>query len=735
MKKSISLIAFLLVFSACSSGRVKNTVPEGGTVSYGNAVNLWIDGDRDKALSALSGLCSAGKEDAVAACLDASALCSESGDNRSALKYADAAAALDKSGFDAQFERGFNLLCMDKPKKAVSAFKLSLPLTASNDMLSRVYFYTALADAREGNTAEALDNMRRVFIQQPYLLSLSSQMIAMLNDNDKNRKTAMYFVNQALEYDEYNLPAMELAADMYYKKKQYFAAWQLYQMQHYLDPYDSEANLRIKDLDKRLEKTLGTGAADMMFWQRLTSPLHKSVYKDDSPSVRLALYSAPKTGRPAALKSFALISNSPLEIYDGKLGLILTGKKNSMWTFEFDGASGAVRITDNLSAVVRDSVNDIMIKPSVAGAVTLVKDPSPASFSGGVNLSDKEIAGDIKLEIRNGGMELINTTPLEALVSPVASGFISRSNVFEFAKAASVAVRTRLLRISEDMKKQGLDYDLCDSSYCLEFKGLQNENQFSSAGARATRGEILSDGDGSPADVRFHFSCGGVNDAGLSDWKDGRGFALTPYSIYKRVLTSPSEDLMCQPADETRGSEAAWTLILPADKIEERLNRDYSFGKLKNLIPMKRDGHGRVLTLSAVGSKKTVLLEGFSDISWYLDAGTLRSQLFVIRPLGGGFGYRAFMITGLGTGDGKGMCLAGARGYADAGNDYRKVLGRYYPGLSLTHSAGFSEPEQVEKPAAPVPLVKTENKIIRADVSVKTGENLNGAAQTSGAGK
>ena len=136
------------------------------------------------------------------------------------------------------------------------------------------------------------------------------------------------------------------------------------------------------------------------------------------------------------------------------------------------------------------------------------------------------------------------------------------------------------------MKKQGLDYDLCDSSYCLEFKGLQNENQFSSAGARATRGEILSDGDGSPADVRFHFSCGGVNDAGLSDWKDGRGFALTPYSIYKRVLTSPSEDLMCQPADETRGSEAAWTLILPADKIEERLNRDYSFGKLKNLIPM-----------------------------------------------------------------------------------------------------------------------------------------------------
>jgi stage II sporulation protein D len=56
----------------------------------------------------------------------------------------------------------------------------------------------------------------------------------------------------------------------------------------------------------------------------------------------------------------------------------------------------------------------------------------------------------------------------------------------------------------------------------------------------------------------------------------------------------------------------------------------------------------------------------------------LPSLAFSVKASGG-----AFLFSGKGRGHGAGMCQWGAAGRARAGDDYRAILARYYPGAEL----------------------------------------------------
>lgn len=280
--------------------------------------------------------------------------------------------------------------------------------------------------------------------------------------------------------------------------------------------------------------------------------------------------------------------------------------------------------------------------------------------------------------LREDGFWLINETTVESFISPITASLTDRSKLPEFVKAVAVAVRTRLTWLAAAHKHESREYDLCDSAHCLAYAGMQAENDASAEAAKATRGELVTSG-GAAAPVDFHRACGGGTVEGIND----TGAPLPPpgpFNLYARSVQGPRDGLLCLVEDKTEAADVTWTLLLRPKWIESRLNRKDKIGYLKTLVPLRRAADGRILSIRAEGSAGTAVIEGPEEVSRVLGAGSLRSTLFSIRPIYAGKYPEFFLLRGIGTGDGKGMCLLGAMGMAARqGASYPAILARYYP--------------------------------------------------------
>ncbi|MBU2530304.1 MAG: hypothetical protein KKD35_04620, partial [Elusimicrobia bacterium] len=224
-------------------------------------------------------------------------------------------------------------------------------------------------------------------------------------------------------------------------------------------------------------------------------------------------------------------------------------------------------------------------------------------------------------------------------------------------------------------------YDICDSSYHITFPGLQVENSYAVKAAEATRGEVLYRNN-SLSKVDFHDACGGFTDR-VSD-NGSRPSLLTPFSLYEWTLNSPLKNLFCLPNDKKMSANVHWTLLLDSKWIEQRANRKYKIGNLTALIPLKRKPDGRIETLRIEGTANTTVIRGFENISHILAGGALRSTIFNIRPVFNGKYPDYFILRGIGTGHGKGLCAWGSHGMAkNLGYKYQKVLKHYFPKLHI----------------------------------------------------
>jgi stage II sporulation protein D len=84
-----------------------------------------------------------------------------------------------------------------------------------------------------------------------------------------------------------------------------------------------------------------------------------------------------------------------------------------------------------------------------------------------------------------------------------------------------------------------------------------------------------------------------------------------------------------------------------------------------------------VARVAVEGDKEKVTLDG-AEFRRRLGYDRLPSLAFSVRESGGGFVFQ-----GKGRGHGAGMCQWGAAGYARAGDGYKAILARYYPGAEL----------------------------------------------------
>ena len=642
---------------------------------YSDAAAQWLDGRPEDAAGSLKYVVYRSSDQALnaAALRDLAALLAEAGKNGEALAYLLKAEILSPEDFFMQFEKGWNLLSLEKHQDARTAFEKALTLTADQDLSNQARFGLAIADAELSGPAASIEHLRSIYSRYPYLLSPSAQLISANFEKLKKRLHAVNFTKDALSYDPRNIQAEIDLARLYDEADFFVPAWQTYYTLSDLDP----AEPFFTGKEKKLRKYVKGKIDNLLYWPRMAWPAHKDLLPADSgPRVKVGLY-ADRAGVPSLVNSFSFIATSDFDLVDTRLGKILSGKAGMQWTVAYDAMNRVYQIRDSMDSAAHTTNNSVRIVAR-PGGVILIKNPELLTASG-VNRGDKEVAGELlALAREKGGFWLINETPLENLVAPVASALADGSKLLEHIKAVAVTVRTRLTRLARLTTHESREYHLCDSQHCLPFNGLQAESAVAGSAARETRGETLQTGDAlAPADI--HRACGGITEGGTSD--GGRPLPrMTPFNFYVHTVKSPPDGLLCLPEDKTTASDVYWTLLLNPKWIESRLNRKAKVGYLRAIIPLARDAHGRIKSLRFEGTAGSAVVEGQDAIAAALGAGALRSAAFSIRPLYKGKAPAFFLLRGIGTGDGKGLCLLGARGMAKArGAKYRDILNHYFP--------------------------------------------------------
>lgn len=641
---------------------------------YADAALQWLDGRPEDAAGSLKYVVYRSSDQQLnsAAMLDLAALLSEAGKNGEALAYLAKGELLTPEDFYIHFEKGWNLLGLEKYQDARAAFERATMMTADQDLASQARFGKALAEAELGGPEAAIEELRGVYTRYPYLLSPAAQLISANLERLKKRPHAVNFIKEALTYDPRNIQAELDLARLYEESDFNVPAWQTYYTLSDLDPQEKF----FSDKEKKLRKYVKGKLDNLLYWARMAWPAHKDPMPQSAPKIKVGLYSD-RAGVPSLVKGFSFISSSDFTLVDTRLGPIAYGKSGMQWSVSYDEMNRIYTIRDSMDSAAHTTVNSMRIVPKAAGGIILIKNPDMPGAHG-VNRGDKEISGELLALVREKGAWLINETSLENLVSPVSARMADRSRLPEQLKAIAVTVRTRLTRLARLVSHESREYNLCDSEHCLPFPGLQAESAHSADAAVQTRDEMLMTGDSlAPADI--HRACGGFTASGVND--GGRALPrLTPFNLYAHTLRAPQEGLLCLAEDKTASSDVYWTLLLAPKWIENRVNRTKKIGYIKALIPLARTADGKVKSLRVEGTAGSAVIEGPGAVAAALGAGTLRSELFSIRPVFKGKYPKFFLVRGIGTGDGNGLCLLGSAGMAKArGAKYRDILKHYFP--------------------------------------------------------
>lgn len=265
-------------------------------------------------------------------------------------------------------------------------------------------------------------------------------------------------------------------------------------------------------------------------------------------------------------------------------------------------------------------------------------------------------------------------------------------------QAQAIVARSEALHKANTSHHPSPDYDLCDGTHCMVYRGVGAETEAARLAVRETRGMVLL-WEGEVCDAVYCHSCGGVTGSEADVWisegtdylvarldteRAGPAPDLSSEAAVRAFLTDPPR-VMCDPRGHNglpdhEESNFRWRQRISAAELAEAAGAD--LGDIRGVEVTARGRSGRVLRLAIRGSEGTRVLEKTSAIRGALP--DLRSSLFVVdeeRDEQGRFTGAVFI--GGGWGHGVGMCQVGATVRALAGQACREILGSYFPGAEL----------------------------------------------------
>ncbi|MBR4713144.1 MAG: SpoIID/LytB domain-containing protein [Paludibacteraceae bacterium] len=339
--------------------------------------------------------------------------------------------------------------------------------------------------------------------------------------------------------------------------------------------------------------------------------------------------------------------------------------------------------------------------------------------------------GSLKFIVIDDEVQAINIVPTEDYLTSVISSEMSATSSLELLKAHAVISRSWLLNKLENKEtvshadsmsvtderiirwydhQDHTLFDVCADDHCQRYQGITKAStQAVREAIKATFGEVLTY-DGKICDARFYKACGGATELFENCWEEVHHPYLIPVAdtaedklpdltqeavARKWILSSP--EAYCNTQDKTVLSQVLnnydqetpdfyrWKVDYTQEELSSLVKEKtgIDFGKIIDLVPLRRGASARIIELKIVGEMRTMVIGKELEIRKALSSSHLYSSAFVVDKEERE-GILRFVLRGAGWGHGVGLCQIGAAVMASQGIDYRSILSHYYPHSSLT---------------------------------------------------
>lgn len=306
---------------------------------------------------------------------------------------------------------------------------------------------------------------------------------------------------------------------------------------------------------------------------------------------------------------------------------------------------------------------------------------------------------------------VVNELPFDQYLYSVVPSEMPSAWPLEALKAQAVSARN--FAISTMGRHNDHGFDLCNTEHCQAYNGMAQENERTTEAVNATKGKVLTY-EGKLIATYYHSSSGGHTEDIQNIWGGSLPYIKGVEDSYS--LGSPHD---------------SWTLELDRAAIKEKLAQyDIDLGNILDIRPLEYSPYGRVIKLEIKGTKETRIFErekirtilGTKNLKsiWYKlktdadlfvrgsllggnesgrasnmyvvsAAGTSKvsssSNLIAVRGMSGTKKYsitpNTYTFEGRGFGHGLGMSQYGAKGMAEAGYNYQKILEHYFQGAKV----------------------------------------------------
>ena len=320
------------------------------------------------------------------------------------------------------------------------------------------------------------------------------------------------------------------------------------------------------------------------------------------------------------------------------------------------GSAGRLKISDLKTRKVLSDVKNTIIRiyPSKVTKTLIIESwNKPLIFNG------KKYRGKIELHNVFGKIYVVNVLPLEDYLLGVVPNEIPASWHIESLKAQAVAARTYTVYHLLKVKRKNKIYDLDSTTNFQVYNGLSSEKESSSRAVRSTKFLIMTYRHEAIL-AYFHSTCGGKTADDKNVWK---GSDLEYLSSVSCNYCKNSKHYM-------------WKSSITLDELNRYIKPKYKgMGKIKTISFQKKEG--RVVSVKIIHSRGSNIISG-NKFRLIFPSKKLKSLYIDTKGTASGI-----MINGRGWGHGVGMCQWGAKGMAEKGYTFKKILKHYYKNISI----------------------------------------------------
>ncbi|VAV85433.1 Stage II sporulation protein D (SpoIID) [hydrothermal vent metagenome] len=276
-----------------------------------------------------------------------------------------------------------------------------------------------------------------------------------------------------------------------------------------------------------------------------------------------------------------------------------------------------------------------------------------------IYIDKRPYRGVVEIREDKGALIVINELRLEDYIAGIINNEISSKWPLEAIKAQSVIARTYAIYQMEE-RKDNL-FHMTGTHMDQVYTGAAVEDRASFRAVKKTIGEVLYY-KGQPALTLYHSNAGGITEFARNVWGANEPYLRTVKSRHDKDAPN-----------------FRWELALSKVGMGEKLRAaGYDIGLPVKIKVRKRTKTGRVTALLIKDRKGRTLSMKGEDLRKVLGYATLRSTLFKVSR-----SRKGFVFKGRGSGHGVGLSQWGAKGMAEDGASYKKILRHYYAGTSI----------------------------------------------------